>query len=78
MDVKKAASLTSLSLRNIHWDTDDHSFSKGHISYMLHEIENNEDMKNDKANRWLGWAQAVICQYTTLTVDDMKHINKSS
>jgi len=30
---------------------------------------------DEKAHRWLGWAQAVVCAYEYTTLEDLKVIN---
>ena len=75
MDVREAAGYTLEAIRHKYWHSAVHEFDRGHIFYMLNEIRFSAEMKNDKANRWLGWAQAVICQNTDLSLGDMKDIN---
>lgn len=49
-----------------------------HAMWLLSEVVNNEDMKNDKANRWLAWAQCLLTVYGFITLEDCKQINKEA
>ena len=52
--------------------------SYSHIIWMLNEIDNFATPENnDKANRWVGWAQCAIVSAGCYNLDDMKKINSS-
>lgn len=83
MNVQKAAKGTLTLIKDHPWkvfsgQTGHETFTYRHIVYMLEEIVSNGEMKNDQANRWLGWAQAIICIHTEFSVKVMKMINKST
>ena len=79
MNVQTASYLTLELIQDHTWVTyKDDSLNRPHILYMLNEIVSDPFMKNGKANRWLGWAQAVICMNTKFSVEDMKLINRSA
>ena len=59
------------------WPDDVESLSYDHVMSMLLSIELG-DMKNDKANRWLGWAQCAAVSVGVGTLEDMKQINKGA
>ena len=48
-----------------------------HIEWMLEGIEKGYIL-DEKAHRWLGWAQAVIHIHQGIDLDTLKHINKTS
>lgn len=48
--------------------------SQGHVEDMLERIESGE-ITEEKAHRWLGWAQAACVAAGAGTLDDMKAIN---
>jgi len=47
---------------------------KPHVIWMLNGIILGY-VTGEKAHRWLGWAQAVVCAYEYTTLEDLKVIN---
>lgn len=45
-----------------------------HVAGMLTSIETGA-VSGEKAHRWLGWAQAVICMRGGAALDELKSIN---
>lgn len=49
--------------------------SKEHIVQMLEEVVYGE-VTGNKAHRFIGWAQGVLCLEGFLTLDDARNINR--
>ena len=48
-----------------------------HVIEMTHKIpEFLKDGRKEKANRWLGFIQGVLCTKRIYTIDDLKNHNK--
>lgn len=45
-----------------------------HLSDMLDKIESGE-VAGEKAHRWLGWVQGVVCCRGGATLEEMKAVN---
>lgn len=54
-----------------------YELSVGHVIAMLDQIVSG-DIADEKAHRWLGWAQACMCMGNIATLDELKQINKDS
>jgi len=50
------------------------SVTSSHLEYMLESIISSK-VKNEKAHRWLGWVQGIICCKGAATLTQMKNIN---
>ena len=74
MDIKIAALETSKIIsKNVTYGPKKEC-GKSHIQWMLDGIALGY-ITDEKAHRWLGWVQAVICIYDKVSLDDMKKIN---
>lgn len=49
--------------------------SCNHLFDMIAAIENKE-VTGEKAHRWLGWIQGVVCCRGGASLDEMKEVNK--
>ncbi len=49
-----------------------------HALWMLEEIQRQPTWKNDKANRWLGYAQGLLATYRVMPLTQLKAINRDS
>ena len=77
MDVRKAAELTleRASLINPDRVTHNHPwYGKIHAFDMLEAIRDGK-VEGEKAHRWLGWAQCIMCVGDAATLDQLKEIN---
>jgi len=45
-----------------------------HLLFMIKQIESGE-VSGEKAHRWLGWIQGVVCCRGGATLEEMKAIN---
>ncbi len=74
MDIKEAA----LQTRNQFLVAVKYSEKEGcdreHIEWMLNGIIHGY-ITGEKAHRWLGWAQAIICAFDSATLAKLKIIN---
>jgi len=63
----------------IHWyvPNDKYELSVGHIISMLDRIVSGE-ISDEKAHRWLGWAQACICMGNVENLEGLQRINYES
>lgn len=83
MDVIKAAQDTKYIMvigawRHDHKDEPDDAASYDHLAWMLDGIIDGY-VTGDKAHRWLGWAQGVICaRQRGATLAAFKNINKNA
>jgi hypothetical protein len=58
--------------------SDDHpAVGLRNVEDMLHRIESGE-IEGNKAHRWLGWAQAIVCAGGGATIERLKAINKTA
>jgi len=48
-----------------------------HLRMMVGKIKSGE-VTGEKAHRWLGWIQGVIYTRFTVTLEDMKRVNKEA
>jgi len=82
MDIVKAAEGTlkavedSCGAVNVTRHYDDPT-NLNHVRWMLEGIIT-EYIQHEKAHRWLGWAQACICQKGIATMGELAQINKDS
>jgi len=60
-----------------HWPDAPSPLSMPHVIGMLESIEKGE-IRGEKANRWLGWAQCAVVASGAGTLDEMKVINRSA
>lgn len=76
MDIRKAAqSMRTFILdRVLIEDAGGDETSIQHLLYMLDKIESGE-VSGEKAHRWLGWVQGVVCCRGGATLDEMKAVN---
>lgn len=51
--------------------------SKEHIAWMLNKIADGS-VSGEKAHRWLGYTQGVVCCLGVATLQDVKSINHNS
>ena len=74
MDIKIAA----LETRNGFLVKTTYGNKKGcdrkHIEWMLNGIIDGY-ITGEKAHRWLGWAQAMICVFDSAELEDLKNVN---
>jgi hypothetical protein len=92
MDVGRAAFLTECQLKKnwgvIPWTRglvfpqparSEEGWGPSHAVWMLAEVQNQSKVwKNDKLNRWLGYAQAILVCYKFLTLEECKRCNKDA
>lgn len=75
MDIKLAAKNSQLLLPKCHSHSlGDSATTITHVNNMLQKIIL-EEIEGEKAHRWLGWAQAIICARGAATLDELKEIN---
>lgn len=78
MDIKEAAYQTQkLLVSSLSLPDNNNEYGSNHIQYMLDKISNGE-IKDEKAHRWLGWAQCAICIGGGASLDALTEINKKS
>jgi hypothetical protein len=82
MDLKAAAKATKEIMKRSNWYQAKQKGSSDaahydHIEWMLEGIEGGY-IQDEKAHRWLGWAQGVICALQHVPLDVFKRINKAS
>lgn len=60
------------------WWTQKSGCTVEHLESMLKRMQEDKTMSPAKANRWLGWAQAIVCCWSgkEYQLDDFKKINK--
>ena len=73
MDIRIAAKNTRDLLGNIEYSSKK-GCDKHHIEWMLRGIELGY-IQHEKAHRWLGWAQAIICIAGDSNLDELKDVN---
>jgi len=87
MDAGRAAFLTETAAKAkykaehclLQPDRDQQGCGPRHAMWMLAEVQNNARIwKNDKLNRWLGYAQAILVMTGFLTLDEAKRCNKEA
>lgn len=76
MDIRIAAQETRKKLAKCHSDPlpGGDAVSVEYVAAMLTSIESGS-VVGEKANRWLGWAQAVICCRGGATLEELKLVN---
>lgn len=79
MDVRQAARNTNIIwIKNSGGPTEPIQSKTGsgynHVAWVLSQIESGE-VQDDKAQRWLGWAQGFLCACGQITLDDCKYAN---
>lgn len=75
MDIKKAATAMRPFLEKCTDETQGgDATSISHLVYMIEKIESGE-VSDEKAHRWLGWIQGVVCCGGGATLEEMKAIN---
>lgn len=55
----------------------DEGNTQGHLLWMLHQLSAGE-VRNDKAHRWLGYAQGLAVMLGLVTLEQMKLTNLGS
>lgn len=78
IDIRDAALATQLKIwgcTNPAIPDDNSPIGLRHVEDMLMGIINGT-ITGDKAHRWLGWAQAIICVGGGATLEELKAINK--
>lgn len=51
--------------------------TQGHLLWMLHQLDQGE-VRDDKAHRWLGYAQGLGVSLGLFTLDQCKRINQEA
>ena len=78
MDIKVAAQLTldhaSMIKINDMFPEDHPAYGKLHLFDMLDAIIDGT-IGGEKAHRWLGWVQAIMCVQGAATLEQLKDIN---
>ena len=77
MSIKQTADNMLGYITNIPTQKTTKGLTLAHAKWMLEGISR-EYVKGDKAHRWLGWAQAILCQYSVVDLDTLKTMNKGS
>lgn len=78
IDIKDAAFATQLKV----WSCSKAAIPEQHPAYGLRHVEDmlaaivKGKVTGDKAHRWLGWAQAVVCIGGGATLGELKKINE--
>ncbi len=78
VDAKKASQTMHAMMDNVTSERDLEGKSVGHIKWMLEQIISGELDKpdnNEKAHRWLGYAQGLFVAEGITTMDDLREIN---
>ena len=75
-------SLAQRTLDTLNWYHPDHEFtqdnhgcSKEHIHSILEQVICG-DVTGNKAHRFIGWAQAVLCMEGFISLDDTRNMNR--
>jgi len=76
MDIKKAANATLNKITSKTYKSKV-GCDREHIEWMLDGIILGY-ITGEKAHRWLGWAQGIICIHESLTLEELKLINYES
>ncbi len=77
MDVIKVANKT-LSLVEKSYLIEDHpEYGKNHLRWMIEEITQDR-IAGEKAHRWIGWIQGVVCIGGGATLEELKKINSEN
>ncbi len=74
MDVKAAARMTEDFVRYLTAESTCQAVSAEHLRDMLTKIQSGE-ISGEKAHRWLGWVQGVLCARGAGSLEEFKAVN---
>lgn len=71
------ATIDAVQFPGLIFCSDEDGLNEQHIYNILQQVEAGE-VTGDKAHRFIGWAQAVICTEGLLTLMELRDLNRSA
>lgn len=59
-------------------ERDPAGISYGHVLWMLEQARDDSSFSEGKANRWIGWVQALCCVWGYHSLDELKSLNQAA